>query len=77
MSPQEFTEFLETAFIRLADFSTNGSIHFISDNLSNLNSESGGWEAWLRAHLDNERAIMRENRCRRARRNFASGRGGS
>jgi DNA modification methylase len=29
MSPQEFTEFLETAFIRLADFSTNGSIHFI------------------------------------------------
>ena len=29
MSPHEFTEFLETAFMRLADFSTNGSIHFI------------------------------------------------
>jgi hypothetical protein len=29
MSPQEFTEFLETAFMHLADFSTNGSIHWI------------------------------------------------
>ena len=29
MSTHEFTEFLETAFMRLADFSTNGSIHFI------------------------------------------------
>jgi DNA modification methylase len=29
MSPHEFTEFLETAFMHLADFSTNGSIHFI------------------------------------------------
>jgi hypothetical protein len=29
MSAHEFTEFLETAFMRLADFSTNGSIHFI------------------------------------------------
>jgi DNA modification methylase len=29
MNTQEFTKFLEAAFIRLADFSTNGSIHFI------------------------------------------------
>jgi DNA modification methylase len=29
MSAYEFTEFLETAFMYLADFSTNGSIHFI------------------------------------------------
>ena len=29
MSAHEFTEFLKTAFMRLADFSTNGSIHFI------------------------------------------------
>jgi DNA modification methylase len=29
MSTHEFTEFLETAFMRLADFSTDGSIHFI------------------------------------------------
>jgi DNA modification methylase len=29
MSPDEFTNFLEAAFIRLIDFSTNGSIHFI------------------------------------------------
>jgi len=29
MSPEEFTKFLETAFIRLVDFSTNGSMHFI------------------------------------------------
>ena len=29
MSTHEFTKFLETAFMRLADFSTNGSIHFI------------------------------------------------
>jgi DNA modification methylase len=29
MSTQEFTEFLETVFMRLADFSTNGSIHYI------------------------------------------------
>jgi DNA modification methylase len=29
MSTHEFTEFLETAFMRLAEFSTNGSIHFI------------------------------------------------
>jgi DNA modification methylase len=29
MSTHEFTEFLEAAFMRLADFSTNGSIHFI------------------------------------------------
>jgi DNA modification methylase len=29
MSPHEYTKFLEAAFIRLADFSTNGSIHFI------------------------------------------------
>jgi DNA modification methylase len=29
MSAQEFTKFLATAFMRLADFSTNGSIHFI------------------------------------------------
>jgi hypothetical protein len=29
MSAYEFTEFLETAFMRLAEFSTDGSIHFI------------------------------------------------
>lgn len=29
MSAREFTTFLATAFMRLADFSTNGSIHFI------------------------------------------------
>ena len=29
MSPHEYTKFLGAAFIRLADFSTNGSIHFI------------------------------------------------
>jgi DNA modification methylase len=29
MSPHEYTEFLGAAFMRLADFSTNGSIHFI------------------------------------------------
>ena len=29
MTPEEFTKFLETAFIRLVDFSTNGSMHFI------------------------------------------------
>jgi len=29
MSAREFTKFLEAAFMRLADFSTNGSIHFI------------------------------------------------
>jgi DNA modification methylase len=29
MNTHEFTKFLETAFMRLADFSTNGSIHFI------------------------------------------------
>ena len=29
MSAQEFTIFLATAFMRLSDFSTNGSIHFI------------------------------------------------
>ena len=29
MSPAEFTKFLATAFKRLADFSTNGSIHFV------------------------------------------------
>ncbi len=29
MSPDEFTKFLEAAFIRLIDFSSNGSIHFI------------------------------------------------
>jgi DNA modification methylase len=29
MNAQEFTKFLATAFTRLADFSTNGSIHFI------------------------------------------------
>ena len=29
MSTDEYTEFLETAFTRLADFSTDGSIHFV------------------------------------------------
>jgi hypothetical protein len=29
MSPHEYTKFLGAAFMRLADFSTNGSIHFI------------------------------------------------
>jgi DNA modification methylase len=29
MSPHEFTKFLQTAFMHLADFSSNGSIHFI------------------------------------------------
>jgi DNA modification methylase len=29
MSPDEFTKFLETAFIRFAQFSSDGSIHFI------------------------------------------------
>jgi DNA modification methylase len=29
MSPHEYTKFLAAAFMRLADFSTNGSIHFI------------------------------------------------
>jgi DNA methylase len=29
MNTQEFTKFLEAAFVCLADFSTNGSIHFI------------------------------------------------
>jgi DNA modification methylase len=29
MSPHEYTKFLGTAFMRLADFSTNGSIHFV------------------------------------------------
>jgi DNA modification methylase len=29
MSPHEYTKFLGAAFMRLADFSTNGSIHFV------------------------------------------------
>jgi hypothetical protein len=29
MSTHEFTEFLETTFMHLADFSINSSIHFI------------------------------------------------